>query len=138
MHRPLIFLFGGWMSVLAMVGCEPEVTGADAALWQHLPVGVWQITSLQTDTGDATSEFRDYRLDFKVNQNVYVTGPEEFDGLWWVTDSTAGLTTIEFSFSAASPMSRLSGEWIENTRTDDVVRFDRLYGTTDVLELTRQ
>lgn len=138
MHRPLLFLFGGWISILALTGCEPEVTGADAALWVQLPEGVWHVSDLQTDTGDATSEFSAYRFDFKANQNVYITGPNEFAGLWWVTDSTAGLTTIEFSFSAASPMSRLSGEWIENTRTDDMVRFDRLYGNTDVLELTRQ
>lgn len=138
MQRQLLFLFLGWISVLGFAGCEPDVTGADAALWQQLPEGVWQVSDLQTDTGDATSEFRDYRLDFKANQNVYVTGPSEFAGLWWVTDSTAGMTTLEFSFSAASPMSRLSGEWIENSRTDEMVRFDRLYGNTDVLELTRQ
>lgn len=115
--------------------CSKETPLNELPLWDHLNKPRWRVAHYAEANDDNTAMFEGYIIDFKANQNVYLTGPTEISGSWWVVDSTFNQSTIEFSFLQSSGFGFLNGEWGEMQRTATEVTFEQTWPATRSIRL---
>lgn len=130
--RSLCSLFG---LMLLLGACADETPLSELPLWDHLNKPRWTVSEFTEGAENNTALFQGYVIDFKANQVVYLTGPTEISGGWWVVDSTFNGSVIEFSFLQSSGFGFINGEWGETSRTATEVTLEQTWPATRTLRL---